>query len=66
MDLYEVKEEEGLERFEHSLTKFHEYESMIAQSQDLRDLSTLIGETNKKLQMRYKREHKYTLEKYEE
>lgn len=29
-------------------------------------MTSLIAETNKKMQMRFKREHKYKLEKYEE
>ena len=65
-DLYELKEEEGLDRFDSSLTKLHEYENGIAQSPELKELSSLIAETNKKLQMRFKREHEYKLEQHEE
>lgn len=65
-DLYIPKEEEGLHRFEEALTKLPEYENRVAQSQELKDLNTVISETNKKLQMRFKREHEYKLEKYEE
>ncbi|CDW77077.1 oligopeptidase b [Stylonychia lemnae] len=65
-DLYIPKEEEGLDRFDNSLSKLPEYESQIAQSKDINELNTLIGQTNKKLVMKYKREHAYKLEKYEE
>jgi hypothetical protein len=59
---YEIKEEEGLEKFESALTKMHEYESRVVQSKDIKDLTDLITQTNKQLQMRFKREHKYNLE----
>jgi len=39
---------------------------MVADSKDIRELSQVIAETNRKMQMRFKREHTYTLEKYEE
>lgn len=61
-----MKEDEGLERFERSLTKLNEYENKIAVSKELKDLQELIADTNKKLSMRFKREHEYKLEKYEE
>jgi pyruvate-formate lyase-activating enzyme len=39
---------------------------MVADSKDIRELFQVIAETNRKMQMRFKREHTYTLEKYEE
>ena len=36
--LYEVKEEEGLERFDTALTKIYEYENKVAVSKDLKEL----------------------------
>ena len=39
---------------------------MVADSKEIRELSQLIADTNKKMQMRFKREHVYKLEKYEE
>lgn len=65
-DLYEPKENEGLERFDDALTKIDEFENRVAKSKDLTDLSKLIGDTNKQLQMKFKREHKYGIEIYEE
>ena len=44
----------------------HEYEDKLVTSKELKDLTSLISETNKKLVMKFKREHQYTLEKYEE
>jgi hypothetical protein len=44
----------------------HEFDSKIAISKDLKELQELIMDTNKKIQMRFKREHVYNLEKYEE
>lgn len=38
----------------------------MADSKEIRELTQLIADTNKKMQMRFKREHTYTLEKYEE
>ena len=35
-------------------------------SKDLKDLSNLIAQTNKRLQLQFKREHKYELELHEE
>ena len=55
--MYIPKEEEGLHRFDTSLTKLPEYEDRIAQSKEISHLNTLISETNKKLVMRYRREH---------
>lgn len=65
-DYYAIKEEEGLERFETSIATHSEFNKDIVQSKDIDDLSNLIGETNKKLQMSFKREHKYKLKIYEE
>jgi len=39
---------------------------LVADSKEIRELTSLIADTNKKMQMRFKREHTYTLEKYEE
>jgi len=56
--LYERPEEEGLQKFEESLTnQLDEYKAMVADSKDIRELSQLIAETNRKMQMRFKREH---------
>lgn len=65
-DLYVPKEEEGLHRFQSALTKLPEFEGKIVQSPEINELTSLINETNKKLVMKYKREHKYNLEIYEE
>ena len=65
-DLYELKEDEGLERFDTALTKLDEFNSRIVQSKELNELTSAIAETNKKLQMRFKREHVYKMEVYEE
>jgi glutaredoxin 2 len=48
-DYYAVKEEEGLERFENSLSKHSDFEKRVQINQDLKDLSSLIDETNRKL-----------------
>jgi hypothetical protein len=65
--LYERPEEEGLQKFEESLTRqLAEYQERVADSVEIRELTQLIAETNKKMQMRFKREHEYKLEKYEE
>lgn len=48
-DLYELKEEEGLHRFDTALTKMHEFEDKVAQSPELKELGSLIAKTNKKL-----------------
>ena len=61
-----MEEHEGLERFDTSLSKHSEFTKSIAQSKDIDALASLIGETNKKLQMSFKREHKYDLKVYEE
>lgn len=36
--LYEVKEEEGLERFDTALTKIYEYEGKVAINKDIKEL----------------------------
>ncbi len=65
--LYDRPEEEGLQKFDHALTnQLDEYKQMVADSKEIRELSQLIADTNKKMQMRFKREHNYKLEKYEE
>lgn len=63
-DFYETKEEEGLERFENALSKHSEFTEVKAPELD--KLSELIEQTNAKLRMKYKREHYYDLELYEE
>jgi hypothetical protein len=56
-----------LQRFEGALTnQLEEYKGKVADSPQLRELTSLIADTNRKMQMRYKREHTYRLEKYEE
>ena len=65
-DYYATQEEEGLERFDNALSKHSSFNSQVVQSKDLRDLSTLIAKTNKRLQLQFKREHKYELELHEE
>jgi hypothetical protein len=62
-----VPEEEGLQRFDGSLTRqIEEYNTKIATSSQLRELTAIIADTNKKMSMRFKREHTYKLEKFEE
>ena len=61
-DKYSTKEYEGLERFEDAISKDTDFNRAVASNQDLTDLSNMIGETNRKLQMKYKREHKYHLD----
>ena len=58
--LYEPKFEEGLNKFDHALSKtIHEFNVSVAQSEELDDLTRAIDKTNRALAMRYKREHKY-------
>eukprot|EP00347_Sterkiella_histriomuscorum_P015569 403356530 len=64
--LYVPQEEEGLQRFDNALTKLPEYEDKIAQSPEILELTSLINSTNKKLVMKYRREHQYNVEIYEE
>ena len=55
---YEVKEEEGLARFDESLTRqLEEYRDKVAHSPQIQELTSIIAETNKRMQMRFKREH---------
>ena len=66
-DLYEPKEFEGLDKFDDALSKtMHEFDSAIAQSEELDRLTMSIDKLNRQLQMKYKREHKYDLQMYEE
>ena len=66
-DYYATEEHLGLERFEDSLTQHSEFSKDIAPpSKDLKELTHLIDTTNRKLQMSFKREHKYNLKIYEE
>ena len=61
-DKYSTKEYEGLERFEDAISKDSDFNKAVASNQDLTDLTNIIGDTNRKLQMKYKREHTYQLE----
>jgi hypothetical protein len=66
-DYYATKEHEGLERFQTALSKSEHYDKNIAiKSPDLDQLSSLIEDTNRKLQMPFKREHNYSLQPFEE
>ena len=65
-DRFATQEEEGLERFETALSQHKDFTKNIVASEQLSDLSSLIDKTNRKLQMSFKREHKYQLEVYEE
>ena len=47
--MYEIKHEEGLDRFKESLTKLYEYDSKIAKSKQIDELTDLIADTNRKL-----------------
>ena len=59
--------EEGLDKFDHALSKtMHEFNVSVAQSDELDDLTRSIDKTNRALAMKYKREHKYSVEMYEE
>ena len=65
--LYEPKHEEGLDRFESALSKnMHEFDIQVAKSDELDDLTRSIDKANRKLAMKYRREHKYGVEMYEE
>lgn len=65
--LYEREEELGLDRFNSALTQsLKDYNSLIIDTKETRELTDLISDTNRKLQMRFKREHSYKVEKYEE
>ena len=50
-DYYATQEDLGLERFDNSLSKHGEFSKDIVESKELSDLSALIDETNRKLQM---------------
>ena len=66
-DLYHPKEEEGLDRFDESLSRnMFEINTRMVHSEALDSLTRPIDKTNRKLQMNYKREHKYDLKMYEE
>ena len=56
-----LMEFEGTEKFEQSLTHNHEFEKNVVTSKAIDDLTNLIGHTNKELNMKYRREHKYEL-----
>lgn len=65
--MYHPKEEEGLDRFDEALSRnMYEMSTQVVQSEALDSLTRQIDETNRKLQMKYKREHKYDLKMYEE
>ena len=65
-DLYSPKEEEGLSRFDDALTHMKEFDDRVVKSEELDKITNLIDATNRKLEMKFKREHKYDLEHYEE
>lgn len=59
--------EEGLDRFDSALSKkMHEFNVSVAHSDELDDLQRTIDKTNRKLMMKFKREHKYEVAKHEE
>ena len=59
--------EEGIDRFDSALSKtMHEFDIMVAKSDELDDLTRSIDKTNRKLAMKFKREHKYDMKIYEE
>ena len=59
--------EEGLDRFDSALTKnMHEFNVQVAQSDELDDLTRPIDKANRQLAMKFKREHKYDLQIYDE
>lgn len=65
--LYEPVEEEGLDKFDSALSKtMYEFDVQVAQSEELDLLTRSIDKTNRELQMKFKREHKYNMEIYEE
>ena len=65
--LYEPVEEEGLDKFNTALSKtMHEFDVQIAHSEELDKLTRSIDKANRKLSMKFKREHKYTVQMYEE
>ena len=43
-----------------------EFDDRIVKSKELDHITNLIDSTNRKLRMRFKREHKYELKHYEE
>lgn len=65
-DLYQPKEEEGLEVFDNALSNQIQEFNTTTQSKELTQMTRLIDQTNRKLQMKYKREHKYELQQHEE
>jgi len=59
--------EEGLDKFDNALSKtMYEFNVQVAQSEELDDLTRSIDKANRKLAMKYKREHKYDVKLYEE
>lgn len=65
-DLYEPKEEEGLQQFDTSLTNQIQELDSLTKSEELTQMTKLIDKTNRALQMKFKREHTYDLKQYEE
>ena len=66
-NLYEPTMEEGIDKFDTALSKtMHEFNMQVAQSEELDDLTRSIDKANRKLAMKYKREHKYKVQMYEE
>ena len=44
----------------------HEFDTSIVQSKELDEMTKAIDDTNRELQMKFKREHKYNVANYEE
>jgi hypothetical protein len=65
-ELYQPKEEEGLEVFTNALSNQITEFQTTTQSKELAEMTHLIDQTNRKLQLKYKREHKYELQQHEE
>jgi len=64
MQVYEVKEEKGLDRFDSALSQHSSFD--LAKSKELGNLLKRIEETNESLSLNFKREHKYVLKPHEE
>ena len=57
-----MPEFEGEEKFEEALTHMNEFE--LTHPESLKDLSRVIDETNKQLELKFRRQHKYSLQKH--
>ena len=59
--------EEGLDKFDTALSKtMHEFDIQVAKSDELDDLTRSIDKANRQLAMKFKREHKYDMQIYDE